>query len=381
MKKLLSSIPRMTHRKIRMPTPGSRPGTLAVLTELPPPVVRRITYDAGSEQSADVALDDLESALNPRTGQVVWVDVQGLGDADALLRMGAALGLHPLTIEDIAHVHQRPKVEEFDDYLFVTLRDIRLTDDGRIDDEQVSLVLKGGLLVTFQEQLGDGFDPIRRRIREGKGAIRKSGADYLAAAIIDAVIDNYFPVLEAYGDHMDQLDDQVRAQPTHDASRAIHHMRKQLRLFRRATWPFRDVTSKLGRDDYALIADEIRPMLRDCHDHVIQVADFVDGARERSAELADLYMAVIGERTNQVMKVLTIIATIFIPLTFLAGIYGMNFDPEASPFNMPELKWKYGYPAFWGVLVAVLLLMLWFFHRQGWVGKDNPDEGGDDQEH
>jgi len=274
-----------------------------------------------------------------------------------------------LTVEDIVHVHQRPKVEEFDDYLFVTIRAIWMEDEGKVDNEQLSFVLKDGILVTFQERVGDGFDPIRRRLREGKGQIRKNQADYLLYALIDTAIDNYYPVLELYGDIMEQLDDQVRENPRPELSRAVHSMRRELRQFRRAVWPLRDETGSLSRNEYLLIGEHVRVAFRDCHDHVIQVADFVEGSRERASDLADLYVTMVSEKTNQVMKVLTIIATIFIPLTFLCGLYGMNFDTNASPFNMPELKWRYGYPVFWLVTVGVFVFMLWYFRRKRWIGK------------
>jgi magnesium transporter len=350
-----------------MPTPGSPPGTLVARDDLPAASIRRIAYNREDCEEKEIQLSDLAQDLQEARDRQVWVDVQGLGDAGAITAIGAVLGLHPLTLEDIVHVHQRPKIEEFDDYLFIVARAIRLAGD-RVDTEQISLVLKDRLVVTFQEQPGDGFDPVRRRLREGKGAIRSSLADYLAYALIDTVIDNYFPVLERYGDIMDRLDEEVLEAPTRQTATAIHATKRELRAFRRAVWPLREVIGALGRDGLERISPSVRPALRDCHDHVVQVADFVETSRERVADLVDLYIASVSEKTNQVMKVLTIIATIFIPLTFLAGLYGMNFDPSVSPFNMPELKWRYGYPAFWVVLVAVLVTMLLFFRRKGWFG-------------
>ena len=285
--------------------------------------------------------------------------------------MGEALGLHQLTVEDVVHVNQRPKQEEFADYLLVILRAVRVRagEDNTVDNEQISMVLREGLLVTFQERPGDGFDPVRRRLREGKGQIRRAGADYLAYALLDAVIDNYFPVVELYQDAMDQLDDEIRVNPSWEKSASIHLMRRELRQLRRAVWPLRDVAGALGRTDLEMISAGVKPALRDCHDHVIQVADFVESARERASDLGDLYMTIVSERTNQVMKVLTIIATIFIPLTFLCGLYGMNFDSAASPYNMPELKWRFGYPALWGVMVVSVTGMLLFFRHRGWIGR------------
>ena len=361
-------IPRFRRRKLKMPDPGAMPGTLSVPAELPRPVIRRFVYDQQTCDSSEVDLSGLDAALKPEAGKVVWVDVQGLGDGDVIRKIGEILGLHPLTLEDIVHVHQRPKLEEFDDHLFVVMRAVRLLDDQGVDNEQLSLVLKQGLLVTFQERPGDGFAPVRRRLKEGLGQLRKSGADYLFYVLIDTAIDNYYPVLDLYGDTMDRLDDQVREDPRPEASAAIHTMRRELRQLRRAAWPLRDVASALGRGEFPLIGKPVRPAFRDCHDHVVQVTDFVESGRERASDLAGLYLAMVGEKTNQVMKILTIIATIFIPLTFLCGVYGMNFQTDVSPYNMPELTWRFGYPAFWVAVAVIFTGMLWYFRRKGWLG-------------
>ncbi|MBW2527245.1 MAG: magnesium/cobalt transporter CorA [Deltaproteobacteria bacterium] len=331
----------------------------------------RSVYGPDRFEMRSVELGDLEAALEPVEGRVVWLDIHGVGNVDAIRDLGSKLGLHPLTLEDIVHVHQRAKVEEFDDHLFVVLRAMRVAEEGHVDNEQFSMVLRPGLLVTIQERPGDGFDPVRRRIREGKGALRKSGADYLLYALVDAVTDNYFPVLDAYAETMDALDQRARDNPTPDVSRSIHMMRRELRQLRRATSPLRDLAGQLARSDIDLLSDPVQVALRDCHDHALQVNEFVEGARERASDLADLYMVMVGERTNRVMQLLTIVATIFIPLTFLCGLYGMNFDPEVSPYNMPELKWRYGYPAFWGAMILLFVGMLWYFRRKGWLG--SPD--------
>lgn len=363
-------IPRFRRRKMTMPDPGAMPGTLSVATELPPAAIKRFVYDQQTCDSADVDLSDLENVLKPESGKVVWVDVQGLGNGDAIRKIGEILGLHPLTLEDIVHVHQRPKLEEFDDHLFITMRAVRLLDDQKVDNEQLSLVLKKGLLVTFQERPGDSFEPVRRRLKEGKGQLRKSGADYLFYTLIDTAIDNYYPVLELYGDTMDQLDDQMREDPRPATSASVHAMRRELRQLRRAAWPLRDVAGILGRGELPLIGKSVRSAFRDCHDHVVQVADFVESNRERASDLAGLYLAMVGEKTNQVMKILTIIATIFIPLTFLCGVYGMNFQTDVSPYNMPELTWRFGYPAFWITVVVIFAGMLGYFRHKGWLGTD-----------
>ncbi len=362
-------IPQIRRRKARLPAPGSAPGTLQIHEGLPGTTLSRTVFDAGEFEEMSIEAKDLGEAIQVPAGKRVWLDVQGLGDATTIKTIADHLGLHPLTLEDVVHVHQRPKVEEFDDHLFIVLRMVRLLPDGQVDNEQLSLVVKEDLLVTFQERPGDAFEPVRRRLREGKGHLRRGGAAYLAYALMDAVIDSYYPVLDTYTNLMDDLDDAVRADPTPDGSRAIHQVRRELRQLRRAVWPLRDVLAQIGRGDFDLFPEATRPAIRDCYDHTIQAIDTVDGARERASELSDLHMTMLGEKTNQVMKVLTIIATIFIPLTFLCGWYGMNFDPEASPYNMPELKWRYGYLVFMGVCFLVLVGMLSFFRYKGWLGK------------
>ena len=359
----------MKRRTLHRPSPGSVPGTLVVPPGALPPKFHRIVFGPEFFEECEIDLGKLEKSLKPATGRVVWLDVQGLGDIAALQRIGDALGVHPLTLEDIAHVHQRPKVEEFDDSLFVAIREIRRGENGEVNNEQISLVLKDRVLVTFQEHYGDGFEPVRKRLRDSKGAVRSSGADYLAYALLDTIIDNYFPVLEVYEDSMEQLDADVRENPTPDLTRSIHGLRREMRTLRRAIWPLRDVVAVMTRQDTRLIHQASRVALRDCYDHVVQLVEFVEGSRERSSDLADLYLAVVSEKTNQIMKLLTMISTIFIPLTFLGGVYGMNFDPDSSPLNMPELRWRYGYPTFWLVCLSVAVGMTTFFFYKGWLGK------------
>lgn len=362
-------IPQIRKRRPRLPAPGSAPGTMHIQPDLPPATLHRFVYDAQGIEPSSVDADQLSQALEVPEGKQVWLDVQGLGDEDVVRRIGELLGLHPLTLEDVVHLHQRPKVEEFEDHLFIVLRMIRLLPDGHVDNEQISLVIKAGLLVTFQERPGDAFEPVRRRLREGKGFLRNGDSAYLAYALMDAIIDSYYPVLDTYTNLMDDLDDAIRVDPTPEGSRAVHQIRRELRQLRRAVWPLRDVLAQIGRGEFELFSESTRPAIRDCYDHTIQAIDTVDGARERASELSDLQLTMMGERTNQVMKVLTIIATVFIPLTFLCGWYGMNFDPDSSPYNMPELKWRYGYLAFGITCLLVFGGMLAFFRYKGWLGK------------
>lgn len=365
-------VPKIRRRKVNRPPPGSAPGTLApseVRSE--PAALFLYRYDPTSYQHRAVSLQELEPELAnaPTDSGVLWIDVQGVGDLPTVERIGELLGLHPLTVEDLVHTHQRPKLEAFDTHLFVTLRAVRLLGDGTVDNEQISLIWKRGLLVTFQEREGDGFDGVRRRLEGGRGRLRSRGADYLASQLMDAAIDNYFPVLEDYGAAMDQLDDAIRAEPSPDLSNGIHSMRRELRALRRAVWPLRDVISGLARGDLPEIASTTLPSFRDCYDHVVQVGDFVEGARERASDLADLHLVMLNERTNQVMKVLTVMSSIFIPLSFLVGLYGMNFNRDVSPYNMPELDWRFGYPVLLLLMGALIAGMLLFFRRKGWIGR------------
>ena len=362
----LLSIPKLNFRKQKRSAPGAAPGTLPEPSDLSKPKIECIVYGDATFERAEIEHDRLEGYLRPDDEKRVWIDIQGLGDTGLIRSVGERLAIHPLTLEDIVHVHQRPKLEEYSTYLYAVMRILRM-EGGRVETEQVSFVLEKNLLVTFQERPGDVFDPVRRRLEEGKGLIRRNGADYLFYTLVDAIIDNYFPVLEAYEESMDLLEDEVRAKPTPEVSKNIHLIRRQLRAFRRSIWPLREMMSSLTRDDSPMLDESVRVFFRDCHDHIIQVAEFVESNRERASDLGDLYMSVVGEKTNQVMNLLTIIATIFIPLTFLCGVYGMNFDTEASPYNMPELKWRYAYPVFWGVLIAIFFGMLWFFKRKGWL--------------
>lgn len=379
MRDLAAYFPTVRKLRRRSSRPGAPPGTLEIKHDLPPPVARRVTYNKDRVEEVDLGLEEICAAVKGARGKVTWVDIQGHCGDTLLREIGEALELHPLILEDIAHTHQRPKVEVRDGHLFIVLRCIRILDEERVDNEQISLVLRKNLLVTFQERVGDGFEPVRQRLRDARGNIRKAGADYLAYALIDLIIDLVFPVLEIYGDAMDRIDDEVAGTPRRQTSAAIHRLKRELRTIRRAIWPVRDLAAALSREEYDLIGDGVQLALRDCHDHAVMAADFIEAAKERVGDLGDRYLAAVSERTNQVMKVLTMVATIFIPLTYLAGLYGMNFDPEASPYNMPELRWRYGYVAFWivtGLVVATMLVLFW---AKGWIG--SRDRGaGDDEE-
>ena len=302
---------------------------------------------------------------------VTWINVDGLGDVATIARLADVLGLHRLAVEDTVNTHQRAKVEHYRDHLFVVTHMVTFND--QLETEQLSMFLGGSFVVTFQEgRPGDPFNAVRERIRKGIGQIRTLGADHLAYALIDAVIDGYFPVLETLGERLEDLEDEVLARPTGRISSRVHQVKRDLMTLRRVMWPLRDAMNGLLRDPTPLVKDETRLYLRDCYDHTVRIIDLVETYRELGSDLMDLYLSSMNQRMTEVMKVLTIIATIFMPLTLISSIYGMNFDVQRSPWNMPELGWYFGYPFALGMMGAVTLGMIYFFRRKGWIGGDNP---------
>jgi magnesium transporter len=357
----------MIFRK-RTNKPGTRPGTLRIQEGWPQPKIRVFRYarekleewEAAAADSFDGLMDD---------SSIVWVDVQGLGDEAFLRRMADLFHLHPLAVEDVVNVPQRPKTEAYGNCIFVVTRMIMVQDGEPIRNEQVSIFLGRNFVLTFQERPGDCFDPVRERLRNPAGRMRTNGPDYLAYALLDSVIDGYYPVLEQLGDELAALEKESLEQPTKNTLRATNKVRMTLLLMRRVLWPQREAINSLIRDENALVSDNVRLYLRDTHDHCSQVADVVESYRELVSAVANTYLTVVSNRTNEVMKVLTIMASIFIPLTFMAGIYGMNFD------YMPELHMRYGYPLLWAAMIAVGLGMVYYFRRKGWLsGEEDEDE-------
>jgi magnesium transporter len=278
--------------------------------------------------------------------------------------------LHPLTQEDVVNVPQRPKVEDYENQLVIIAWMVMLNPDSDNDSfykEQVSLILGKHYLLTVQEEPKyDCFGAVRDRIRTNKGIIRKQGADYLAYTLLDAIIDGFFPVLEEYGERIDELEDEVVVNPTRKTLEKIYQIRRELLTLRRAIWPQRDAINALIRDGSNLISPDVRIYLRDCYDHTIQVMDMVETYRELTSGLMDVYLSSVGNKMNEIMKLLTVISSIFIPLTFIAGVYGMNFNTEKSPWNMPELNWYWGYPLCLALMVAIAGGLVFFFWRRGW---------------
>lgn len=347
--------------------PGSMPGTLRIDADAPPSEIVLIDYSETNAvrlqvESPRVCTEYLD------TDSVSWVDVKGLGSEDVLNELGEVFNLHPLVLEDVVNVPQRPKVEEYENQLLLIARMVmvRRSSTG-FHSEQVSFVLGRHYLLTVQEEPErDCFNAIRERIRTSKGTIRKHKADYLMYALLDSIVDGFFPILELYGEEIEDLEDEVVANPTHKTLEKIHKIKRELLTLRRSIWPQRDAINSLIRDGSDLICDEVRVYLRDCYDHAVQVLDMVETYRELASSLMDVYLSSVSNKMNEVMKFLTIVSTIFIPLTFIAGVYGMNFNTDRSPLNMPELDWYWGYPLCLAVMTAIAIVLILFFKRKGW---------------
>lgn len=302
------------------------------------------------------------------TGTVTWIDVDGLHDTEVIDAIGDHYGIHPLTREDVVNTDQRPKMEDLDDYIFVQLKMLQHNSEThKIESTQVSLLIGQDTVISFQEKGDDVFDPVRKRIREGKGQIRRKEADYLAYALIDAVVDNYFLVLERIGDRIEEVESRLTEDPDTETLQDIHDVKRELIFLRKSVWPLRDVIGGLERTESDFVSDDTRKYLRDVHDHTVQVIDIVETFRDMASGTLDIYMSSVSNKMNEVMKVLTIIATVFIPLTFIAGVYGMNFDPGASPLNMPELGWYYGYPVVMALMGTIALAEIIYFRKKGWL--------------
>jgi magnesium transporter len=318
----------------------------------------------GFEESRVTDLDTLPSLVARHP--VMWINVDGLGTAETIQKLGELFGLHRLALEDVVNVPQRAKVEPYGEQWFVIAR---MPNSARpLETEQISLFIDQKFVITFQEAPGDCFDPIRERIRKGRPRLRSGGPDYLAYAILDSIVDSYFPILEEYGDTLDNIETRILEEADHSAISELYRLKRDFTALRRHIWPLRDVLNTLTHEETPLLRPETRIHLRDCHDHAVQLMELVESFRDVSSGLVDMHLSTTGHRMNEIMKVLTIISTIFIPLSFIAGIYGMNFHTEASPWNMPELHWRWGYPISLGIMAVVAGALLFNFWRKGWIG-------------
>ncbi|WP_052572855.1 magnesium/cobalt transporter CorA [Haloferula sp. BvORR071] len=361
--------------KTRHAVPGSAPGTLtlpAPASPAPKPKICLVEYDAGNLVEREI-VNPAELIEQLNSSKVSWINIDGITDLECLEALGKHFNLHPLALEDVLHTGQRPKVEPYSDYLFIVAHMVYQDKKGRICGEQVSFFLGENYLITVQEEADyDVFNPVRERLRAGRGIIRTAQADYLAYALLDSIIDHYFPVLDEISNAIEDLEDELLERPDRSMVMKLHEHRRSLTQLRRYVWPLRDVVNGLLHDHTGLIKEPTKIFLRDCYDHTVQLMDFVESYKEITTGLMELYHSSVGLRTNEVMRVLTVITAIFIPLTFIAGVYGMNFAPDPPehrglPLNMPELYEPHGYII---VMVAMLLIavaQLFFFRWKKWL--------------
>lgn len=349
----------------RAKPPGLSPGSLVHVGQQKAETVKinYIDYDASGYliEGEVKSVDELPPAV-PDPATVTWIRVAGLHRVEVIQAIGQTFGIHPLLLEDILNTEQRPKMDQYDDYLYIILKMIHWLDDpGRIETEQVSIVLGKAFVLTFQEQDKDFFDPLCRRIRDSKGRICQLGADYLAYALLDIIVDHYFLVLENFGEAIEQVEAELVSDPTGGTVHKINDLKREMLFLRRAVWPLREVIGALQRGDTALFQADTLIYVRDVYEHTIQIIDTIETFRDIVSGLLDIYLSSISNKTNEVMKLLTLIATIFIPLTFLTSLYGMNFK------YMPELEWPLSYPVLWVIMIVVSLAMVYYFKKRGWL--------------
>ncbi len=292
---------------------------------------------------------------------ITWINVDGIENIEILKDLGECFNIHPLTLEDILNTDHRPKLEDYENYIYIVLKMLSYNEkEGGISSEQVSLILGKNYVISFQESEGDIFDPIRERIKNDKGRVRKAGSDYLLYLLLDSIVDNYFNILEKVSEKIEGLEDEVIKNPTQETLNTIHNMKTEMLYLKKSVWPLREVVNKLERGELTLIKKSTSVYLRDIYDHTIQVIDTTETLRDMLSGILDIYLSSVSNRMNEVMKVLTIIATIFIPVTFIAGIYGMNFS------NMPEIGWPWSYVVFWIVVLIIGVTMIIYFKRKKW---------------
>ncbi len=342
---------------------GLPPGSLVFTGRKKTEALHVSIIDYSPDHFNDTESKDITSCFSFReTAATSWITVTGLHETEKIDALSKHFGIHPLISEDILNIHQRPKVEFFDDYLFITLKILDFeTDTRHIGIDQVSLILGNGYVIQFQEAHESMFEPLKTRIRESKGRIRKMNSDYLLYCILDIIVDHYFLNLEKISDHIEQIEEQLMTDPSTQTLNEIYRLKREVLFLRKSVWPLRESVNRLEKTESPLIGEKIVPYLRDLYDHTIQVIDSVETSRDLLSGMLDLYLSSVSNKMNQVMKMLTIIATIFIPLTFVVGIYGMNFE------NMPELGWHYAYFVVLGLMFAIAVGMLFWFRRKGWI--------------
>jgi magnesium transporter len=342
---------------------GLPPGTMVHIGEKKVGRVRISIVDYDESQCHEKIVENVADCFPYKEKPTVtWINVDGVHDVEIIRGIGSHYDLHPLILEDIVNTHQRPKMEDYGDYLFVVLKMVSYDEEvGEIKVEQVSLVLGSNYVLSFQETEGDVFDPLRNRIRNAKGRVRNKGADYLAYALIDSVVDHYFNILEKLGERIESMEEELISSSTPETLQKIHSLKREMIFLRKSIWPLREAVGSLERGETPLIQESTSIFLRDVHDHTFQVIDTVETFRDMLSGMLDTYLSSLSNRMNEVMKVLTIIATIFIPLTFVAGIYGMNFQ------FMPELTWRWGYFVVIVVMVVISVVMIGYFRKKKWL--------------
>jgi magnesium transporter len=342
---------------------GIPPGSLVYMGDHIGEKIRLTVFDYNEKSLAEKEVDSVEDLFPFRdTSTVSWINVDGLDQVEVVEKLGSHFGIHHLTLEDIVNTEQRPKMEDMGEYIFIILKMMSFNrEENRVESEQVSFIIGDSFVLTFQERFGDVFDTIRERIRNAKGRIRKMGPDYLAYTLMDAVADNYFMVLEEVGEQIENLENEILENPSAQTMQKLQKIKRRLLMIRKSVWPLREVISSLERCESVLLKKQMKPYFRDLYDHTIQVVEMVETMRDMNSGMFDMYMSSISNRMNEIMKVLTIIATIFIPLTFIAGIYGMNFE------IMPELKWPFGYFLVCGIMILVAACMVIYFMRKRWL--------------
>ncbi len=342
---------------------GLAPGSLVHIGEerTEKPKITIIDYDRDNYQ--EKVVESVEECFPFKDNPTVsWINVDGIHQVDIIEKLGTHFGLHPLVMEDIVHTSQRPKMEDYDSYIYVVLKMLWFEDgDTDVKTEQVSIILGQNYVISFQEVEGDTFKFIRERLRNAKGRIRTMGADYLAYTILDSIVDNYFIIIERFGEVIEELEEELIENPSPEILQSIHELKKEMIYLRKSVWPLREVINGLERTESSLFQDSTFAFLRDVYDHTIQVADAIETYRDVLSGILDVYLSSVSNKMNEVMKTLTIIATIFIPLTFVAGMYGMNFS------YIPELGWKWGYPAVWVINILIFLSMYMYFRKKNWL--------------
>jgi magnesium transporter len=349
-------------KKHRSPI-GSRPGTITVPKNATATTISIIVYTEQEVVERSINVEDLQSVASSCPDKsVLWINVIGLGDAEVLKQLGDQFGIHRLALEDVVNIPHRPKAEPYDQQTFVVSQMVTMSRPPHVETEQVSIFIGESWVITIQERAGDVLEPIRKRIRSGKGRIRQMGSQYLGYAIVDTLIDTFYPLFEKLGEHLEQLEDRLMTVPTKALLEELYAVRREVLVLRHLVYAFRELTNALIEDENDFNKEQLTVFLRDCYDHCVQLIDVADSYRDLCSSLMDLYLSSQSSRMNEVMKVLTIISTIFIPLSFLAGIYGMNF------VHMPELGFKWSYPIFWIVILSAAVAMLSMFRRAGWLG-------------